>query len=41
MYSSFRGADYGTHHYLVVSKVRERWAVINKQDRNFMGKDLF
>jgi len=36
----FRGADFVTDHYLVVVKVRERWAVIKKQHRNFMGKDL-
>jgi hypothetical protein len=37
---SFRGADCDTDHYLVVAIVRERWSKVNKQHRNFMGKDL-
>jgi hypothetical protein len=36
---SFRGAVYDTYHYLVVAKLRERWAV-SKKHRNLMGKDL-
>jgi hypothetical protein len=38
MYSSFRGTDYGTAHYLVVSKVRERWAVIKQAAQKFYGE---
>ena len=37
---SFRGADFGTDHYLVVAKVRERLAVSKQQHRSWMGKDL-
>jgi hypothetical protein len=37
---SYRGADYGTDHYLVVAKVRESLAVINKQHRSLMREDL-
>jgi len=37
---SIRGADDDTEHYLVVTKVREILAVINKQHRSLMGKDL-
>jgi hypothetical protein len=38
MYPSFRGTDYGTAHYLVVSKVRERWAVIKQAGQKFYGE---
>ena len=37
---SFRGADRDTDQYLVIAKVRERLALINKQHRILMGKDL-
>jgi len=37
---SFRGADCDTDHYLVVAKFRDRLAVVNKQYRSLMGKDL-
>jgi len=37
---SFRGADCDTDHYLVVAKLRERFAVVNKTHRSLMGKDL-
>jgi len=37
---SCRGADCGTDHYLVVAKVRESLAVINKQHRSLMWTDL-
>ena len=37
---SFKGADCDTDHYLVLAKVRERLAVINKKHRNLMGKHL-
>jgi len=37
---SFRWADCDTDHYLVVAKVRERLAVINKQHRSLMGRNL-
>jgi endonuclease/exonuclease/phosphatase family metal-dependent hydrolase len=37
---SFRGADCDTDHYLVVAKVRERLAVISKQHRSLMPRDL-
>jgi hypothetical protein len=35
---SFRGADYGTDHCLVVSEVRERWAVIKQAAQKFYGE---
>ena len=37
---SFRGADCDTDHYLVVPKLRERLAYVNKPRRSLMGKDL-
>jgi len=37
---SFRGADCDTDHCLVVAKVRERLAVINKHHRSLMWKYL-
>ena len=37
---SCRGADCGTGHKMVVAKVRESLAVINKQHRSLMWKDL-
>jgi hypothetical protein len=36
----FKGAGCDTDHYLVVAKVRETLAVINKKHRSLMGKDL-
>jgi len=36
----FRGADCDTDHCLVVAKVRERLANVNKQHRSLMGKDF-
>jgi len=37
---SFKGADCDTDHYLVVAKVMERLAGINKKHRSLMRKDL-
>jgi len=37
---SFRGADCDTDHYLVIAKVRERLAVVNRPHRDLIGKDL-
>jgi hypothetical protein len=37
---SFRGADCDTDHCLVVVKVKEILAIIKKQNRNLMWKDL-
>ena len=37
---SFRGADRGTDHYLVIAKVRERLAWVNRPHRGLIGKDL-
>jgi len=37
---SIGGADGDTDHYLVVAKLREILAVMNKQHRSLMGKDL-
>ena len=37
---SFRGADCNTNYYVVVAKLREILAVINKQQRSLMGIDL-
>jgi len=38
--TKYRGADGDTDHCLVVAKVREILAVIDKQHRSLMGKDL-
>jgi hypothetical protein len=35
---SFRGADYGTDHCLVVAEVRERWPVIKQAAQKFYGE---
>jgi len=37
---SFSGADCDTDHSLVVAKVRERLALINKIHRSFTWRDL-
>jgi len=37
---SFRGADCDKDHYLVIAKVRERLAVVNRPNRSLIGKDL-
>ena len=35
---SFRGADHGTDHCLVVANVRERWAVIKRAAQKLCGE---
>ena len=37
---SFKEADCDTDHYGVIAKVRERLAVLNRQQRGLIGKDL-
>ena len=37
---SFRGANCDTDHYLVIAKVRERLAVVNRPHRSLIGKDV-
>jgi len=36
----FRGDDCDTDHYLVIAKVRERLAVVNRPHRSLIGKDV-